>query len=731
MSKHKRMICYIGIICSQGTLSTKVLASEDYYLNEVVVSATRSEQQIRDIAASVTSVDADKIEKSMAQDLKQVLADEPGVTLSGNGRFGLSGVNIRGRDANYVKTLVDGVELPASYNPGADMMRKFNNTIELDTLAVVEVNKGPISSLYGSDALAGAMVVRTKEPADLLGDGDGSAFGMKTGYVSADDSFKGTAEMANRTADLETLLVYTHRKGHEQETYGGADITGPARGEADPLSYDSDNILAKAYYQINDVHKVGLTAEYFKREQNIDLLSREGDTINMGPLVYRYSDVRGYDEDSRTRVSFEHDWQANISAFDQLQWQLAYLESDSNHDNYDHLDKEMNGAPLSSQNRNRYRTGEDSSWQGDVQMLKALTFDHGYHELAYGASYIRNEFSLNYQDIDMDTDQVTNKSAEVPGAKSDKWGVFIQDQMFLADEKLIINTGLRYDKFKAEPDTVGGYDDAKNDALTARLGTVYHWTSAFSTYGQISQGFKAPTVQDLYYSYEMGAVLEPNSDLKAEENLAYEIGIRYNTTTTNLTLATYFNDYKNFIEDKMVSPSDPNHDGKEVWTKVNVAKAKIYGAEFKVNWDLAQLMSTPQGFKAGLSFNYSEGEDKETGESIDSVAPLSGVASFGYDAPNELYGSQLRISAVAGKSGKDWSNANDVDNVKAPGYVKADITAYYQPLDNLMIHMGLFNVTDIKYWDYMDLAGINKDNVSLNRRTQPGRNWGIDFSYSF
>lgn len=731
MLKRKKLACSIGLICSQGIFSAQALAADDYYLDEVVVSATRSEQLVRDIAASVTSVDAAKIEKSMAKDLKQALADEPGVTLSGNGRFGLSGVNIRGRDANYVKTLVDGVELPSTYNPGADMMRKYNNTIELDTLAVVEINKGPISSLYGSDALAGAVVARTKDPADLLGEGDSSAFGIKTGYASVDDGFKSTIEMANRTGNLETLMIYTHRTGHEQKTHGGANITGEARGAADPLSYTSDNILAKAYYQLNDAHRVGLTAEHFTRGQNIDLLSREGDTINMGSMVYRYSNARGHDQDTRTRVSLEHDWQANIVAFEQLQWQLAYLQSNSDHDNYDHLEKTINGTSLSSQNRNRQRTGKDTSWQADAQMLKALEFEHGYHQLVYGANYIRNDFSLNYRDIDIDTGDIFDKKAEVPGATSDKWGVFIQDQMFLADEKLVINMGLRYDQFKAQPDGASDYAAAENDALTGRLGTVYHWTNSLSSYAQISQGFKAPTVKDLYYSYETGAVLEPNPQLKAEESLAHEVGIRYNTAATNLTFAIYYNDYKNFIEDKIVSESDPAHDGKEVWTKVNVASAKIYGAEFKANWDLAQLISTPKGFKAGFSLSYSKGEDQNTGEAIDSVAPLSGVASLGYNGPNELYGGQLSITAVAGKADDEWSNANNVNNIKAPGYAKADITAYYQPLNNLMIRAGLFNATDVKYWNHMDLAGLAKDYIGLDRRAQPGRNWGIDLSYSF
>ncbi len=731
MTKPTKLACVIGFICSQGMISNTAVAADDYYLNEVVVSATRTEQQVRDIAASVSSVNADDIEKSMAQNIKQALDEEPGVTLSGNGRFGLEGINIRGRSHDYVKTLVDGVELPLGYDPGANVMRKYNNTIELDTLAVIEVNKGPISSLYGSDALAGAMVVRTKKPEDILADGEGSAFNIKTGYISADDSFKATAEMANRTGNLETMLIYTHRTGHEQETYGGADILGKEREKADPLSYDSDNLLAKAYYQVNDEHRIGVIAEYFKREQDTDIQSEENYTINMGSMAYIYSNVSGNDEDTRSRFSLEHEWQANLTAFDQLKWQVSYLDSDSEHDNFDHRVLEMNGMAMSSINRNRYRSGEDSSWQADAQMLKAFEFEHGYHELVYGGSYIRNEFELSYANVDLDSGNITEASTEVPGAKSTKWGVFVQDQMFLHDEKLVINAGLRYDKFKAEPNAGSGYEVAENDALTGRLGIVYHWDNAFSTYAQISQGYKSPTAQDLYYSYEMGAVLLSNPDLKPEENLAYEVGLRYNTTATKLSLAAYYNDYTNFIESKMVSEAHPDYDGKEVWTKDNIASAKIYGIEFKANWDLAKLLNTPEGFNAGLSLNYSEGEDKDTGDAIDTVSPLTSVASLGYDAPSELFGGKLSVTAVAGKYDNDWSNANNVTNADAPGYARVDLTGYYQPIDNLTLRAGVFNVTDVKYWDYMDLANVDMDSSGIGQRTQPGRNWGVDLSYSF
>ena len=82
-------------------------------------------------------------------------------------------------------------------------------------------------------------------------------------------------------------------------------------------------------------------------------------------------------------------------------------------------------------NRNRQRIGEDEAWQADIQFNKAFELENSYHEVVYGANYVANEFNLNYNNIDLDTGLVTDATPEVPNAESRKWGVFVQDQMFL------------------------------------------------------------------------------------------------------------------------------------------------------------------------------------------------------------------------------------------------------------------------------------------------------------
>ncbi len=692
-------------------------------LNKVVVSATRTEQNIEDVSSSVASVSSEEMDANLVTDIQDAVKYVPGVSVGGTGRFGVGGFTIRGMSESRVKVMVDGVEQPVSYDAGlgvkADVMKFSQNMYEMDTLAAIEVNKGPASSLYGSDALGGAVIMRTKNPEDLLGAGDDTYAGFKTGYNSADESFKQTLTLANRSGDWESLLIYTHTDGKETATHGdGADIWGRDRGQANPYNYSQNNVLGKLFYQVNDDHRIGVTGELFKRDGEGRILSNEGHTMMPG---YTYTNNHAFDEDTRKRVGIEHEWLAGNQMFDTLNWQLNWQEVKSNHDTQDHTDAKGN--------RNRNRTGKDDSYQFDAQFGKELIFGSSMHQLTYGVSGSKDSFSLNYTDTDLDSGETTPKTPEIPEADSTKWGIYAQDQLFLMDDALVITGGLRYDAFKAKPGGDSDYAESKNDAVTAKLGGVYQWTPGFSTYAQFSQGFKAPTLQDLYYSYTGGSYeLVPNPDLKAEESNSYELGIRAENQFGSLELAGYYNDYTNFIEER-TDTSDPAYpDGKV--TKVNVGNAEIYGAEFTGMLYLDEAFNAPVGMYSRLSIAYANGKNKDTGGSLDTVAPLTTIVGLGYDAPSEKWGGALDVTHVAGKTGGDWSEENK-DNMDAPSYTVVDMTAYYEPMENMMVRGGLFNAFDKKYWLYQDVTGIPADDQGIDRRTQPGRNWGVSLSYDF
>lgn len=697
-------------------LTTSAYAQEYALFEEVVVSATRTEQAKKDVSASIETVSSESIDSSLSSDIKEALKYTPGVEVEGTGRFGISGFNVRGVDGDRIKLMIDGVQQPTPYNPGATEQRRYPNAIEIDTLQAIEINKGPSSTLYGSDAMGGVVLLRTKNPKDVLKtDGDEHRFGIKSGYSSANDEFKNTLTWAMREGKLETLVMATYAQGHETETHSsGSTVEGPDRGAANPADTQLGNLLAKAYYQLNDAHRVGLVLEYYNRQYDEDELNYNGYSIMPG---FSYTDNYNEDTSERLRIGFEHDAELSSLLADTLSWSLNYQDSQSLNKNYDTTP--FYGA------RMRERDASDTNIQVDAQASKLVSLSDSAHEITYGLSYLNNDFSLNNTDYKYDLGTVEPGSTGIPDAKVTQWGVFLQDQVYLLNYSLVLTGGLRYDQFVAAPSTDEGYetqyDKNKDSALTAKLGSVYHLNDNLSVFGQVSQGFKAPTVYDLYYFYNQGAIIEANPNLKAEKSIAYELGFRGGNDSLNFEVTTFYNDYTDFITQSVTGEQD----GKDVITKMNLDKVKIYGAELASTFYLDKALNAPQGMYTKLSVTYAEGEDRKTGDALDSVAPLTGVFGLGLD--RDTYGAEANVKMVAAKD--DWQSDT---NVSASGYTLLDLTGYYKPMQDLTLRAGLFNAFDKKYWLYSDLAGTEESSTfSKDIKSQPGRNWGVSVDYQF
>lgn len=120
----------------------------------------------------------------LARDLKNLFRYEPGISVSSSfGRFGLGDIRIRGLGGNRVLIQTDGIPVSDAFSIGS-----FSNAnrdfVDLGTLKQVEVQRGPGSALYGSDALGGVVSFRTKDPEDYLADGKRSHVGAKLGCES-------------------------------------------------------------------------------------------------------------------------------------------------------------------------------------------------------------------------------------------------------------------------------------------------------------------------------------------------------------------------------------------------------------------------------------------------------------------------------------------------------------------------------------------------------------------
>ncbi len=684
-------------------------------LNQVTVTAARTEKAIEDIAGSVTVIDSEQIEKEQAKNIKDLVRYEPGVEVQGHGRAGPSSFNIRGMDENRVKIMIDGVDQAQEFNPGGDFLTSKRNFVDLETLKAVEIVKGPASSLYGSEALGGIVAFQTKDPADLLkkSTGDDSHASIKAGYDSADKGYTETLSLANRTGDLETLLIYTRRDHKETETHSGADIYGAGRGEANPLDTGLNNWLAKAQYQLNDAHRIGLTGEFHNSKTDAKPMSMSPDGVT------------GKDEKTRARVGIFHEWEAGLTLFDKMRWQLDWQKTETDmQTRMPAYDADFGTIVIPLNNRLMAYDYSEEGYQLGAQFDKELSLAGFDHHVIYGLNANRSDVKNKNIENDLDNNTSTDKSY-IPTVDVSKYGLFIQDDIQLS-EKLTVTPGVRYDSFEYDPSTMAGGTPAKklkDSKVTGRLGTVYKFTPDLSVFAQLSQGFKAPSYSEVYYSRRAPTYGHlANPDLKPEESNSFELGLRGNNRLGSFEIASFYNKYKNFIDTVTVDQNT------STTQKQNIAKARIKGIEFRGQLFLDEAMDAPTGTSLRTSIAWADGENKEDNKPLDSVAPLKGVIGLAYDDPAEIWGSEAILTLVQEKKKSDISDSNDF---ASPGYGIVDLTAYYKPVEDLTLRAGLFNLTDKKYWVWEDVRGRTSDYAGLDRYTQPGRNVSVSAKWVF
>ena len=732
-------------------------------MNQVTVTATRTERALDDVASSVSVVTAADAEKNLARDIRDLVKYEPGITVSSDSRFGLGGFNIRGMDENRVKISVDGVSQAKAYGYDRSLQSQ-RNFFDIESMKQLEVVKGPASSVHGSDAIGGVAAFITKDPADFLeANGDDTYLSLKGGYNSSDSSLAETFTIANRTGDLESLLIYTHRDGKETETYGGRGGIGESREQADPLDYSGDSVLGKLQYQVNETNRVGLTAEWQKTESQTELLSQDGEIIEqcvMGVCHQRiYSDMSAEDQSERTRFGFFHDYDRGNAVFDNLKWSLNWQESVSKQKTWDNFVGKVAGLGIVTNDDYRlkdYRYSEDSV-QLEATFNKSLMLANTEHYLTYGFN-VEDKTYENHNQTHIKDNQGTDpdefeQEAWMPEVNFRQYGLFLQDEIGLMDSRLTITPSVRYDNFsediKADNNYQGDLTQFKNDtydSLTGRLGAVYDINDTWSTYAQFSQGFTAPDMFAKYFTYKMGHTVEvlANPDLKPEESDSFEIGLRADYEFGGMELTAFYNEYENFIEEGCVGDQPCSTSG-GTFKYQNLSEATVKGVEFKAMLWLDELAPVPLGTRLNTAVAWAEGRGTKPGENgkvfedepLNTIAPLTAVLGLGYDAPSEQWGGEVILTLVAAKDSDDISNVNDIsmggdlgeDKFAPPGYGIVDMTAYYQPMKNLTINAGIFNITDKKYWVWDDVRNITVADQGLNRYTQPGRNYSVSVKW--
>ena len=163
-----RILIAAVLLSSPAFPAAPMPRSESISLETVTVIATRTVRSLDELASTVSVKTAGDLERELARDISDLVRFEPGVTVAGAGsRFGLTGFSIRGIGGNRVLTMIDGIRVPEEFSFGPFLSAR-RDYVDMDSLSRAEIARGPVSSLYGSDALGGVVALTTRQPSDYL-----------------------------------------------------------------------------------------------------------------------------------------------------------------------------------------------------------------------------------------------------------------------------------------------------------------------------------------------------------------------------------------------------------------------------------------------------------------------------------------------------------------------------------------------------------------------------------
>lgn len=223
------LACAVALALSaQYTLAnteTVQLNNTTEVLDEIVVTESRYAHERQNEVTGLGKVvkNYDQMSKNQILSIRDLTRYDPGISVVEQGRGASSGYAIRGVDKNRVSMLVDGLPQAQHYNTlGSTANGGAINEIEYENIRSIELSKGASSAEYGSGALGGAVGFQTKDPQDIIKDGQNWGVDSKTAYVSKNSQVVQSVAAAGEAGGFEAMLIATYRQGKDTKIHSAA-----------------------------------------------------------------------------------------------------------------------------------------------------------------------------------------------------------------------------------------------------------------------------------------------------------------------------------------------------------------------------------------------------------------------------------------------------------------------------------------------------------------------------
>jgi len=449
-------------------------------LDQVVVTATKFPVKQSQVGKVLDVITHDQIEKSGGKQLTEVLNTQAGVVVAGaqNNLGTGQSIYIQGAEAGKTLILIDGI--PA-YDPSGTSTNFDINLINLDEVERVEILKGSQSTLYGSDAVAGVINVITKK-------GGGKPFNASAGVAGGSfGTFKGSAGIDGAIGGTAYNVQYTHWQSDGRSS--AYDTTG--KGHFDNDGFNENLVMANISQKVTD--NFGLRGNF--------LYGRYSNDLDGGA----YKDDRAY-------TSRSGNTQAGVGGDYKLGLAILHFNYNYNTVTRHYLDD------TSAQGGSYYRA--DFTGRSHYADLYSTIAVDPHVELLAGVDYrhqqITNTDLSVYPGFGSFTDSLSSDSARV--------------RQFAAYASVLVKNlggfnigfGGRYNSF-----------NRYGNVVTYSVNPSFVINDRLKLFADLSSGFSAPTLYQLYSPYRSLNGLVP------ERSLTGEGGIQYNESGLNLR-ALYF-----------------------------------------------------------------------------------------------------------------------------------------------------------------------------------------------
>lgn len=701
---------YSLLACSVFSSSLAFANQAPAQLGSTVVSASGFEQKITDAPASISVVSNADLQKKRYSNLAQALDDVEGIDIKqGTGKTGGLNISIRGMPSDYTLILIDG----RRQNPAGNVTPNgFNSTSTsfmppMSAIERIEVIRGPMSTLYGSDAMGGVINIITKKV--------GSEW---TGSVTADYTYQEERDFGDTggtsfysSGPLVEGLLGLNVRGRffdrqESDLSYGNGINVNRRGPS-PVEAQNFNLGTRLNFTPNANHDFALDFEKGRQKYNNDncqlgnLDGKKGGDSADGCDVDAPSKANGYADElkfERTQYALTHTGR----------FALGTLDSAATYNMTETIGRTIPGTIGASY------VGYPNIIGGDPRTLESK-------DLILDTKFVAPISDNNITTLGA---QYTHSKLEdgiaVDEFKQESAAVFAENEWHIIDD-LALTLGGRYDRHQA----FGGH-------FSPRAYLVWNTTDNWTLKGGVSKGYKTPGLNDLHSGINgvtgQGTVITiGNPNLKPEKSTSTELAAYYdNLAGFNANATVFHNKFKDKISsgNPIQSPLCAGNTNGECSQLINIDDAVTKGFELAAQWYFTDDWS----IKGNYTYTDSEqksGDDK--GAQLTNTPRHLANASLNWTANDKLNlwlnteyrGKRSRFtSKYANLSGTDASIYDTLgSNTKA--YTLFHLGGSYQVTDALTLNATIYNL-------------LNKDFVKGKAYLTSGGDtaYGTDYSHS-